>query len=90
MFRKFADSAFQQVCLKEALAQSSCEPTDTICICMDEQLQANVGTCLLQACTLKQALCKQLFVTAVATSNHPSSNQECYGDSLPRPDTLFG
>ncbi|KAL6159828.1 hypothetical protein ACJBU6_02247 [Exserohilum turcicum] len=45
-----------QVCLKEALAQSSCEPTDTICICMDEQLQANVGTCLLQACTLKQAL----------------------------------
>ncbi|KAK7926751.1 hypothetical protein PG985_003749, partial [Apiospora marii] len=43
-------------CLETHLKQSSCSATDFPCICADEQLQANVGTCMLGSCTLVESL----------------------------------
>ncbi|KAK6853778.1 hypothetical protein PG995_010590 [Apiospora arundinis] len=43
-------------CLETHLKQSTCSATDFGCICADQQLQANVGTCTLGSCTLVEAL----------------------------------
>ncbi|KAK8128794.1 hypothetical protein PG984_009902, partial [Apiospora sp. TS-2023a] len=43
-------------CLETHLKQSSCSATDFTCICADQQLQANVGTCTLGSCTLVESL----------------------------------
>ncbi|KAK7996651.1 transcription initiation factor tfiid subunit 7 [Apiospora arundinis] len=43
-------------CLETHLKQSTCSATDFGCICADQQLQANVGTCTLDSCTLVEAL----------------------------------
>ncbi|KAK4035178.1 hypothetical protein C8A01DRAFT_48565 [Parachaetomium inaequale] len=43
-------------CLVKYLPESKCESTDLDCICADQILTANVGTCTLGACTLFEAL----------------------------------
>ncbi|KAI1426214.1 50S ribosomal protein L36e [Xylaria sp. FL1777] len=43
-------------CLGVALAQSSCDPADTACICSDSVLLSTVETCVLANCTVIEAL----------------------------------
>ncbi|CAI6332381.1 unnamed protein product [Periconia digitata] len=47
-------------CLQESLAaQSKCSPTDVDCICADEALSATIQGCVLQRCTVINALAAQ-------------------------------
>ncbi|CRK09486.1 hypothetical protein BN1708_002171 [Verticillium longisporum] len=46
-------------CLGIALERSTCAATDTACICQDKPLQASVQGCVLQSCTVKDALVTQ-------------------------------
>ncbi|KAI0905362.1 50S ribosomal protein L36e [Ustulina deusta] len=43
-------------CLSVSLAQSTCDPTDTPCICSDTVLLSTVETCVLANCTVIEAL----------------------------------
>ncbi|KAI0433528.1 50S ribosomal protein L36e [Xylaria sp. FL1042] len=43
-------------CLGVALAQSSCDPSDTACICSDTVLLSTVQTCVLANCTVIEGL----------------------------------
>ncbi|KAK8080936.1 hypothetical protein PG997_008754 [Apiospora hydei] len=43
-------------CLEAHLKESKCTATDFDCICADQQLQTNVGTCTLGNCTLVEGL----------------------------------
>ncbi|KAM0329437.1 hypothetical protein ACHAQA_004745 [Verticillium albo-atrum] len=52
-------------CLGAAIAVSTCELTDSACVCADTTLQASVQGCVLKSCTPKEALVAQNF-TAVA------------------------
>ncbi|CAO2656616.1 Nn.00g054190.m01.CDS01 [Neocucurbitaria sp. VM-36] len=52
-------------CLSTAIAESSCALTNSTCICMNTKLQDDAQACILQSCTLKQALTtKNLTATA--------------------------
>ncbi|GKT43042.1 satratoxin biosynthesis SC1 cluster protein 4 [Colletotrichum spaethianum] len=46
----------QQSCLFTAVLGSSCAPTNQTCICTNAPLQAEVEVCVLQNCTLRNAL----------------------------------
>ncbi|KIW11873.1 hypothetical protein PV08_09146 [Exophiala spinifera] len=43
-------------CLTQFLANSTCGPTDSACICADTVLMGNVQGCTLASCTVKEAL----------------------------------
>ncbi|KLU91462.1 hypothetical protein MAPG_09982 [Magnaporthiopsis poae ATCC 64411] len=43
-------------CLKTAVAQSPCAPTDQACICTNEKLQAQATVCITGSCPIKQTL----------------------------------
>ncbi|OLN81844.1 hypothetical protein CCHL11_06972 [Colletotrichum chlorophyti] len=45
-----------QSCLKQAMVNSPCAPTNQTCICTDAPLQAAVEVCVMEDCTIKQAL----------------------------------
>ncbi|KAF1975174.1 hypothetical protein BU23DRAFT_459301 [Bimuria novae-zelandiae CBS 107.79] len=52
-------------CLVDAVAKSPCEMDDALCICTNKELNANVETCVLKTCTLKQSLTtKNVTLTA--------------------------
>nr|XP_036587682.1 CFEM domain-containing protein [Colletotrichum truncatum]KAF6798624.1 CFEM domain-containing protein [Colletotrichum truncatum] len=48
--------ACAQSCLLTAVLNSPCQPTNQTCICTNAPLQAEVEVCVLQNCTLRQAL----------------------------------
>ncbi|KAF6809471.1 CFEM domain-containing protein [Colletotrichum musicola] len=48
--------ACAQSCLLKAVLNSPCAPTNQTCICTNAPLQAEVEVCVLQSCTLRQAL----------------------------------
>lgn len=52
----FAEVVAQSECLGTYLPASSCSSTDFACICADTVLLANVSTCTLGSCTLKESL----------------------------------
>jgi hypothetical protein len=43
-------------CLATSLRNSTCSPTDTVCLCADVRLQEDVATCVLQNCSVIDAL----------------------------------
>ncbi|KAF2847667.1 hypothetical protein T440DRAFT_190984 [Plenodomus tracheiphilus IPT5] len=45
-----------QTCLASSATQTSCQLTNTTCICADANLQSAVEDCVLKTCTLRQAL----------------------------------
>ncbi|KAM0282380.1 hypothetical protein ACHAQH_003060 [Verticillium albo-atrum] len=59
------DGTTMTSCLGPALARSTCAATDIPCICGDSTLLASVQGCVLQSCTVKDALATQNF-TATA------------------------
>ncbi|TEY49541.1 hypothetical protein BOTCAL_0284g00060 [Botryotinia calthae] len=52
-------------CLTTALANSTCSPTDQECICTNVPLNAEVNTCVMGQCTIKEALSTK-NITSVA------------------------
>ncbi|KAI8940453.1 hypothetical protein NX059_004139 [Plenodomus lindquistii] len=48
--------ACAQTCVASFVNQTSCEFTDTACICADVKLQHAVENCVLASCTIRQAL----------------------------------
>ncbi|KAG2414817.1 hypothetical protein HFD88_006005 [Aspergillus terreus] len=59
-------------CLAGAVQNSSCTLSDFNCICQDTQLNAQVKPCILQSCTVKEALSAQRF--SYTTCKYPTSN----------------
>lgn len=57
----------QQTCLVTSFSKTSCDLTDTTCICYDPKYNAAVEECVLQACTPKLALTTK---NITATSCH--------------------
>ncbi|KAH9873942.1 hypothetical protein IAQ61_004569 [Plenodomus lingam] len=45
-----------QTCLASSAKDTSCQLTDTTCVCADAKLQSDVEECVLRTCTLRQAL----------------------------------
>ncbi|KAK8035785.1 hypothetical protein PG991_001858 [Apiospora marii] len=45
-----------QICLAKTVPQSSCKMTDVKCLCTNEQLNAQIGMCVLGSCTKYEAL----------------------------------
>ncbi|KAL7803685.1 GPCR, PTH11-type [Trichoderma aethiopicum] len=43
-------------CFKLALAKSPCQPTNATCVCTNPTLQQTMQGCVLQSCTIKEAL----------------------------------
>ncbi|KAH9217069.1 hypothetical protein DL95DRAFT_263739, partial [Leptodontidium sp. 2 PMI_412] len=43
-------------CLTTSVANSTCAPTDTACVCTNVPLNAAISTCVQSSCTIKQSL----------------------------------
>ncbi|OAA57322.1 Extracellular membrane protein, CFEM domain protein [Cordyceps fumosorosea ARSEF 2679] len=43
-------------CLAESMTKTTCNSTDTACICADQPVQEAVAVCVLQKCTVQEAL----------------------------------
>ncbi|KAF5001159.1 hypothetical protein FGRMN_1183 [Fusarium graminum] len=62
-----------QKCFVSAIARSTCEPTDTLCLCTNATLQQDIQVCVGKTCTVKQALATK---NATMTQCHaPVRNQ---------------
>lgn len=48
----------QRECLATSITKSHCDLTNTTCVCTNPIMQQTMQACVLESCTIKQALCK--------------------------------
>ncbi|KAL4899585.1 hypothetical protein BDW74DRAFT_171395 [Aspergillus multicolor] len=59
------------ICLIGALSNSTCDVTDSACICADTELNAQLTPCMLATCTVKESLTAQNY--SYSTCQYPAS-----------------
>jgi hypothetical protein len=48
----------QRECLATSITKSHCDLTNTTCVCTNPIMLQTMQACVLESCTIKQALCK--------------------------------
>lgn len=74
----FAD-LHQQRCLINEFLTQSCSPTNTTCICMNQEFQSSVAFCVTSNCTIPEALCMaSVFTQNLASADMLSNSNQKY------------
>ncbi|KAF9895105.1 hypothetical protein FE257_000007 [Aspergillus nanangensis] len=60
------------ICLSRVIQNSTCSLSDFACICQDTQLNSALQPCILQSCTVREALTAQKF--SYTTCQYPTSD----------------